>query len=134
MPFGIIQSADNAIAHSVIIWYVSIRVGVAAAKAAGMKVVAVPSIVTQANSYSADCVLHSLLEFRPESWGLPEFKDCISLFNFSLALLPQLSSQGALFVFFSGEQNALPIEPMYVEGLLRGEPHDRLMILDLNAG
>ncbi|XXG90188.1 hypothetical protein AAC387_Pa12g2012 [Persea americana] len=83
-------------------------VGVTAANSATMKVVAVPSCVTQAKNYSADYVLHSLLEFQPERWGLPEFNDW--------------------------EQNALPIEPMYVEGLLRGEPHDNSMILDLNAG
>lgn len=51
-------------------------VGVKAAKAAGMKVVAVPSLQTDRDQYSiADCVIHSLLEFQPELWGLPPFGD-----------------------------------------------------------
>ncbi|GFS34012.1 riboflavin kinase/FMN hydrolase [Actinidia rufa] len=53
-------------------------VGVKAAKAAGMKVVAVPSLQNASNQYSiADSVLHSLLEFRPELWGLPPFEDWV---------------------------------------------------------
>lgn len=69
-------------------------VGVMAGKAAGMKVVAVPSLQTQPDRYSiADSVLHSLLEFQPELWGLPAFEDWV--------------------------RNALPIEPMYVQGLLQ---------------
>ncbi|KAJ4975336.1 hypothetical protein NE237_000442 [Protea cynaroides] len=66
--------------------------GVMAAKAAGMKVVAVPSLQTQADRYSiATSVLHSLLEFQPDLWGLPPFDDWV--------------------------ENALPIEPMYVKGV-----------------
>ncbi|KAG9129961.1 hypothetical protein Leryth_007077 [Lithospermum erythrorhizon] len=53
-------------------------VGVKAAKAAGMKVVAVPSLQTERDQYSiADCVIHSLLDFQPELWGLPPFGDWI---------------------------------------------------------
>lgn len=66
-------------------------VGVMAAKAAGMKVVAVPSLQAQYDRYSiADYVLHSLLDFQPELFGLPAFEDWVG--------------------------KALPIEPLYVNG------------------
>ncbi|KAH6785487.1 hypothetical protein C2S51_037942 [Perilla frutescens var. frutescens] len=53
-------------------------VGVKAGKAAGMKVVAVPSLQNESDSYSiADSILHSLLEFQPEQWGLPQFEDWV---------------------------------------------------------
>ncbi|KAF9589144.1 hypothetical protein IFM89_019460 [Coptis chinensis] len=68
-------------------------IGVMAGKAAGMKVVAVPSLKAQADRYSiADSVLNSLLEFRPELWGLSAFEDWMG--------------------------NALPVEPMYLNGLV----------------
>ncbi|XP_009375260.2 bifunctional riboflavin kinase/FMN phosphatase [Pyrus x bretschneideri] len=52
--------------------------GVRAGKAAGMEVVAVPSIPKQSNLYtSADEVINSLLDLRPELWGLPPFQDWI---------------------------------------------------------
>ncbi|XP_021808541.1 bifunctional riboflavin kinase/FMN phosphatase-like [Prunus avium] len=52
--------------------------GVTAGKAAGMEVVAVPSIPKQAHLYtSADEVINSLLDLRPEKWGLPPFQDWI---------------------------------------------------------
>lgn len=51
--------------------------GVAAGKAAGMKVIAVPSLPKKTNLYSsADEVINSLLDFQPEKWGLPPFEDC----------------------------------------------------------
>eukprot|EP01018_Ginkgo_biloba_P017416 Gb_14637 [translate_table: standard] len=67
------------------------RHGVAAGKAAGMEVVAVPPVRTLFSRYSsADHVLGSLLNLRPELWGLPPFEDWIA--------------------------NALPIEPWYIGG------------------
>lgn len=43
-----------------------------------MNVVAVPSLQNESDSYSiADSILHSLLEFQPEQWGLPRFEDCL---------------------------------------------------------
>lgn len=68
-------------------------IGVEAGKAAGMQVVAVPSLGKKdaADQYkSADFVLSSLLDFKPETWGFPRFTDWIC--------------------------GALPIEPWYVGG------------------
>ena len=48
-----------------------------AGKAAGMTVAAVPSIPKQTHLYtSADEVINSLYDLRPELWGLPPFEDC----------------------------------------------------------
>ncbi|KAL0354053.1 UNVERIFIED_CONTAM: Bifunctional riboflavin kinase/FMN phosphatase [Sesamum angustifolium] len=69
-------------------------VGVKAGKAAGVKVVAVPSLQIESDSYSiADSTLHSLLEFQPEQWGLPQFGDWVD--------------------------NTLPIEPIHLAGVFR---------------
>lgn len=52
--------------------------GVMAGKAAGMEVVAVPSLPKQAGLYtSADEVINSLLDLHPEKWGLPPFEDWV---------------------------------------------------------
>ncbi|XP_020599948.1 bifunctional riboflavin kinase/FMN phosphatase [Phalaenopsis equestris] len=65
--------------------------GVMAGKAAGMVVVAVPSLPKQAGLFnSADEVINSLLDFHPEKWGLPPFDDWI--------------------------EDTLPIEPWYIGG------------------
>ncbi|PQP98105.1 bifunctional riboflavin kinase/FMN phosphatase-like [Prunus yedoensis var. nudiflora] len=66
-------------------------VGVKAANAARMEVVAVPPRGEATCSSLANTVLHSLLEFQPERWGLPPFEDWVD--------------------------NALPIEPIYFSGL-----------------
>jgi len=51
-----------------------------AGKAAGMEVIAVPSLPKQASLYSqADEVINSLLDLHPEKWGLPPFEDCMLL-------------------------------------------------------
>ncbi|KAJ0986018.1 hypothetical protein J5N97_004374 [Dioscorea zingiberensis] len=68
-------------------------VGVRAAKASGAKVVAVPSLQCHVEYQElANCVLNSLLEFRPELWGLPAFEDWV--------------------------QSALPIDPLYLSGMI----------------
>ncbi|KAI3938456.1 hypothetical protein MKW98_015355 [Papaver atlanticum] len=52
---------------------------VGGAKAAGMEVVAVPSLPKSSHLYtSADEVINSLLDLRPEIWGLPPFQDWIN--------------------------------------------------------
>ncbi|ESW21737.1 hypothetical protein PHAVU_005G095600 [Phaseolus vulgaris] len=50
-------------------------VGVKAANAAKMKIVAIPSRREADCNGLANVVLHSLLEFQPELWGLPPFND-----------------------------------------------------------
>lgn len=65
--------------------------GVMAGKAAGMEVVAVPSIPKQSHIFnSADEVINSLLDLRPELWGLPSFQDWV--------------------------EDTLPVEPWYIGG------------------
>ncbi|QHO58817.1 hypothetical protein HN51_013157 [Arachis hypogaea] len=52
--------------------------GVTAGKAAEMQVVAVPSLPKQSHLYTAaDEVINSLLDLRPEKWGLPPFEDWV---------------------------------------------------------
>ncbi|KAH1032792.1 hypothetical protein J1N35_044966, partial [Gossypium stocksii] len=52
------------------------RPGITGGKAAGMEVVAVPSVPKRAHLYtSADEVINSLLDLQPEKWGLPPFQD-----------------------------------------------------------
>ncbi|KAF9687165.1 hypothetical protein SADUNF_Sadunf02G0065400 [Salix dunnii] len=64
--------------------------GVAAGKAAGMEVVAVPSIPKSHLYTAADEVINSLLDLKPELWGLPPFEDWM--------------------------ESALPIEPWHIGG------------------
>ncbi|XP_057972991.1 bifunctional riboflavin kinase/FMN phosphatase isoform X1 [Malania oleifera] len=65
--------------------------GVMGGKAAGMEVVAVPSIPKQSHLYTAaDEVINSLLDLQPEKWGLPPFEDWI--------------------------EGTLPVEPWYIGG------------------
>ncbi|PON53084.1 HAD hydrolase, subfamily IA [Parasponia andersonii] len=52
--------------------------GVTAGKAAEMEVVAVPSLPKQSHLFTrADEVINSLLDLRPEKWGLPPFQDWV---------------------------------------------------------
>ncbi|KAJ9550309.1 hypothetical protein OSB04_014354 [Centaurea solstitialis] len=65
--------------------------GIKAGKAANMQVLAVPSVQIESDQYSiADHVIHSLLDFQPELWGLPPFDDWV--------------------------MKALPIEPIHFKG------------------
>lgn len=65
--------------------------GVTAGKAAGMEVLAVPSIPKQTHLFAqADEVINSLLDLQLEKWGLPAFEDWI--------------------------EGTLPIEPWYIGG------------------
>lgn len=60
-----------------------VRPGITAGKAAEMEVVAVPSLPKQSHLFSlADEVINSLLDLRPEKWGLPAFQDCMRLSPF----------------------------------------------------
>ncbi|KAJ6709305.1 RIBOFLAVIN KINASE/FMN ADENYLYLTRANSFERASE [Salix koriyanagi] len=67
-----------------------VRPGVTAGKAAGMEVVAVPSIPKSHLYTEADEVINSLLDLQPELWGLPPFEDWM--------------------------EGALPIEPWHIGG------------------
>ncbi|KAJ3690054.1 hypothetical protein LUZ61_019218 [Rhynchospora tenuis] len=65
--------------------------GVTAGKAAGMEVIAVPSIPKQVDKFSSAFeVVNSLLDLQPEKWGLPPFEDWI--------------------------EGTLPIDPWYIGG------------------
>lgn len=57
------------------------RVGVKAAHAAKMKIVAIPSRGESDCCKLANVTLNSLLEFQPELWGLPPFDDCNAPIN-----------------------------------------------------
>jgi hypothetical protein len=55
------------------------RQGVLAGKAAGMHVIAVPSIPKSTTEFgAADEVINSLLDLRLEKWGLTPFVDCMT--------------------------------------------------------
>ncbi|GAV77899.1 LOW QUALITY PROTEIN: Flavokinase domain-containing protein/HAD_2 domain-containing protein, partial [Cephalotus follicularis] len=65
--------------------------GVMGGKAAEMEVVVVPSLLNATHLYtSADEMINSLLDLRPEKWGLPPFQDWV--------------------------EGTLPIEPWYMGG------------------
>lgn len=100
------------------IWF--LRPGVTAGKAADMAVVAVPSLPKQSHLYLvADEVINSLLDLRPEKWGLSPFQDCKSL-----RLVSTLSAQFLLikhfyefwFLVIAGIEGTLPLEPWYIGG------------------
>ncbi|RWR80452.1 HAD hydrolase [Cinnamomum micranthum f. kanehirae] len=89
--------------------------GVMAGKAAGMGVVAVPSMRKQAPLFNiADEVINSLLDLQPEKWGLPPFQDCIPL-------EPKIifySSISLFYLPYQGIEGTLPIEPFFIGGLV----------------
>ncbi|XP_047943577.1 bifunctional riboflavin kinase/FMN phosphatase-like isoform X1 [Salvia hispanica] len=91
-------------------------VGVKAGKAANMKVVAVPSLENESDSYSiADSILHSLLDFQPEHWGLPEFDDWVdNALPTEPILLTGVLSNG---LFQAHSDNGLPDLPSQIWGL-----------------
>lgn len=74
------------------------RIGVQAAKAAGMKVEVVPSQYEADAVALADSALSSLADFLPEFWGLPSFK--------------------ASNLMINGLNDALPVNPICLEGKL----------------
>lgn len=106
-------------------------VGVKAGKAAGMNVVAVPSIQIDCNQYSiADSVIHSLLDFRPELWGLPPFEDwvCNSLPVEPASFCAQYS--GGLLLDVSGDRSSLPDHVIGVYfGWAKNDVHKNLKIV-----
>ena len=98
-----------------------VRPGVTAGKAAGMEVVAVPSIPKQSHLYtSADEVINSLLDLKPEKWGLPPFQDCKPLSTFVSTMLSQFYMYQPflteLLICFAGLEGTLPIESWYIGG------------------
>ncbi|XP_073147178.1 bifunctional riboflavin kinase/FMN phosphatase-like [Henckelia pumila] len=94
-------------------------VGVKAGKSAQMTVVAVPSLQTGMDTFSvADSVLHSLLEFQPELWGLPQFEDWVGK---TLPIEPiHLSGIFTNGLFHSHAENSLSVLPDQIWGLFFG--------------
>lgn len=94
--------------------------GVTAGKAAEMKVVVVPSFPKQSHIFTAaDEVINSLLDLRPEKWGLPPFQDCKSLYLVSTLIEHFLCTNHFYqlrFSFFAGIEDTLPLEPWYIGG------------------
>lgn len=98
-----------------------VRPGVTAGKAAGMEVVAVPSIPKQSHLYtSADEVINSLLDLKPEKWGLPPFQDCKRLSTFVSTMLSQFYMYQPflteLLICIAGVEGTLPIKSWYIGG------------------
>lgn len=94
-------------------------VGVKAGKAARMNVVAVPSLQNESDSYSiADSILHSLLEFQPEQWGLPRFEDWVgNALPIEPILLTGVFSNG---LFHANTDNGMSVLPNQIWGLYIG--------------
>ncbi|XP_073024965.1 bifunctional riboflavin kinase/FMN phosphatase-like isoform X2 [Primulina eburnea] len=94
-------------------------VGVKAGKSAKMKVVAVPSLQIGTDTFSvADSILHSLLEFQPELWGLPQFEDWVGK---TLPIEPiNLSGIFTDGLFHAYADNSLTVLPDQIWGLYLG--------------
>jgi len=72
---------------------------VLAGKAAGMQVVAVPSLPSKDARplySSADVILSSLLDFQPDLWGLPPLNDRNSLTLFKAVSNPSLKANSSV--------------------------------------
>lgn len=99
-----------------------LRPGVIAGKSAGMEVVAVPSLPKQSHLYtSADVVINSLLDLRPEKWGLPPFQDCKCLglfFNYIwlVSYYPSHLKFTLQHLLNPGVEDTLPLEPWHIGG------------------
>ena len=97
------------------------RPGVTAGKAAGMHVIAVPSVPKKTAEFStADEVINSLLDVKPENWGLPPFKDCKhKLIRLSFCSFRRERCSFLIFpsiIFCTGIEGTLPIEPWFIGG------------------
>lgn len=87
-----------------------------------MEVVAVPSLPKQAHLYnSADAVINSLLDFRPEKWDLPPFQDCKILNPLQHSIISFHLLKRPIFILLNcslmtGVEGTLPIEPWHIGG------------------
>lgn len=82
-----------------------------------MEVVAVPSLPKQSHLFtSADEIINSLLDLRPEKWGLPAFEDCEPLLLLFCWFLIPTMSYAMTEMKNSGIEGTLPIEPWYIGG------------------
>ncbi|KAG0489207.1 hypothetical protein HPP92_008018 [Vanilla planifolia] len=101
-------------------------VGVKVAKH-GATVVAVPSLQNQIERYSvADHILHSLLDFQPELWGLPALDDWGSkrfanrAFACQRSVTRRVSSKECMLLSIEADDGSYNSFPDQVTGILLG--------------